>query len=216
MKDLKQLEKYRVEAPRETVRGFNAIFLGEMETYSFEFPSTEFMSSDLNEQQVIKTIISVNRKTGKVQIAASVYNSKQIMRSVTPNEMYTLKDYLLDPNENLVWYYDPRIDDIREVGFKVYTGQKFDMTNFVQHMLIFKKDYKTLLQEAYSKKVQKNKGYTYARGNVGENRYIHVQVKECFPWETLKIIAKREFGNRLVSVFFNEETKKHPNEYIIW
>ena len=69
---------------------------------------------------------------------------------------------------------------------------------------------------AYEKKLQKNKGFMYSRGTVGDWKFIHIQPQNPFPWMDLQAIAYREFKDCLSQVFINEENRVHPDHFVIW
>ena len=45
---------------------------------------------------------------------------------------------------------------------------------------------------------------------------MHMKVDPKFPWDMLQKMTLKVFRNSLVLVFFNEETKKHPDELVLW
>ncbi|MGN1297485.1 MAG: hypothetical protein ACI4VH_03525 [Clostridia bacterium] len=206
MKDLKasELKRYKVRAPLETQIGFNTFFPGS-KVSSFEFPI---------EKAILKTIVSeIGKKSTRISI--SCYNG-EMMRAVLPSEVYLIRDYLQNADESLVWQYNPVEEKLRSSGFKAFTQKNFDMNSFVLHMHEFTGNLPPI-KEAYSKKMQKNRGMFYSRGTIGEWKFIHIYVKNPFPWEILQKVAYKEFGTNLVQVFFNQETKKeHPKEFVIW
>lgn len=214
MKNLnsKELKRYRVPPPPGTTAKVNTILKGT-KVYSFEFPLFEVPDGN----PVLKTIVLTNEMRGScsARITASVYTKGSMMRPITPSEVYLIKDALQNPGECLVWQYNPIREKLRASNFRAITGKDFDMNNFVLHMYQFDGRLPPL-HYAYARKTQKNKGYVYCRGQIDGWKFVHVQTKDLFPWVILQKIADREFGNSLVQVFFNQETKEHPNEYVIW
>lgn len=205
MKDLKssELRRYKVQAPQETQVGFNNFFPGS-KVSSFEFP---------HEDLILKTIVSEVRNSKRISITC--YN-RDVMRAVHPSEVYLTRDFLQNPEESLVWQYNPILHKLRSSGFRTLTQKNFDMNSFVLHVHEFTGQLPPF-KEAYSKKMQKNRGMFYSRGTIEEWKFVHIQVKNPFPWEVLEKVSEKEFGNNLVQIFFNEETKKeNQEEFIIW
>lgn len=212
MKDLKnnpELKRYRTDPPigmEELFRRLSA----KSEVYAFEFPL---------EGEVLKTLIlknSIGRIGMHTKISVSIQSSdKSKMRPIYANEMYVLRNFLLNPDGTLVWQYSSKMDKIRSTGFRNATGNNFDMTDLVMQLMEFTGEMPPL-EEAYAKKTQKNKGLIYSRGTIGNWRFVHASVPGPEPWIVLKKIADREFKSKTVFVLFNKETEKHPYEYILW
>lgn len=207
MKDLKssELRRYKVQAPQETQVGFNNFFPGS-KVSSFEFP---------NEDLILKTIVSEVGKSKSTRISISCYN-RDTMRAVLPSEVYLTRDFLQNSDESLVWQHNPMIYNLRSLGFKKSKQKNFDMNSFVLHVHEFTGELPPF-KEAYSKKMQKNRGMFYSRGTIGEWKFVHIHVKDPFPWEVLQKVAEKEFGGNLVQIFFNQETKEeNQEEFVIW
>lgn len=211
MKDLEkdvELERYRTPAPQESVLGLNIFFPGS-KVYCFEFPEGDAF---------LRTMVSMCKWKGSIvtSISASFHsNNGCAMRALRPNDVYLFKDYLQNPDECLVWQYNPIREQMRAAMYRRHTRQNFDMNNFVLYTHEFNGDLPPL-KEAYEKEVEKGKGKLYAKGTIGQWKFVHVYTKEPFPWAKLQMIADKEFGNNLVQVFFNQETREHPNEFVIW
>lgn len=217
MKDLNgaELKEFRVNAPAETQVGLNMVF-GKTQVYSFEFPTKD--------SKILKTIVSFINRMGEttVRISSSVYNQEGItdnvidgMRRINMQDISLFKEYLQNEDETLVWQFIPQAEFLRAEGFRFFKGTDFDMTSFVIHFNEYTNELPDL-QVALDKKVQKNKGYMYSRGSVGEWKFVHAHIEDESPWEKLKAISKREFGENMTQVFFNKQTMEHPNEYVIW
>lgn len=210
MKDLetRELEQYKVQPPQETALGYSSLFTGS-KVYSFEIPL---------KQEILRTIIAICKWKGSIssRISASIHDeNKTFRRIVNQNEVYVLKDYLLNEEECLVWQYNPIIEGLRAANYRQYTGRNFDMNDAILQLNEFKGSLPPF-KEAYERKMQKNKGFFYGKGKHGEWEFVHMCTDKENPWSQLKQISKREFGNNLVQVFFNQETREHPDEFIIW
>ena len=210
MKNLEseELERYRIQAPQTMVEGFNAL-LPESKVYSFQFPV-----GDAN----LTTNVSIcNDWRGKVstRISASIRDRHLRTRAVKPNELYIYQAFLQNPDECLVWQYNPMLQRMRASLFKSYMGLQapIKMNNLILHTHEYNGQLPPL-KEAYEK--QLDGGKLYVKGTIGEWQFIHVYTKEFLPWVTLEKIAEKEFGEKLVQVFFNRETSEHPDEFVIW
>lgn len=211
MKDLRssELRRYRVPVPKETEIGLTTFFKGS-KAYCFEIPTTK--------EEYLKVIISEINNNGKTNTRMSITvidNYGRTMRATMLEEVYKAREILQEPKESIVWQYNPMIETLRSVGFKKITGNNFDMNNFVLQMHQYDGELPPF-EEAYNKKMQKNKGLFYSRGTIGEWKFIHILIKDVFPWAVIQKIADKEFKNNLVQIFFNAKTKEHPNEFIIW
>lgn len=210
MKNLesKELERYRVQAPNAMVEGFNA-FLPKSKLYSFKFPV---------EDATLTTNVSIiNDWRGKVstRISASISDRRLQIRAVKPSELYIYQAFLQNPDESLVWQYNPKLQKMRAEIFKSYMGLKatIKMNNFILHTHEYN-DHLPPLKKAYEKQLEEGK--FYVKGTAGEWQFIRVYTKELLPWVMLGKIAEREFEGKLVQVFFNKETSEHPDEFVIW
>lgn len=207
MKDLRKdpiLQRYRQE-PLPEVKSLFQKLSDTCKLHEFAFPLKE---------EVIKTLISEDPRM-YTQISVSIQSSDKI-RPISVPEIYLLKNFLLNPEESLVWTYRAEQDQKRSSGFRNVTGNNFDMTDLVIQLMEFTEEMPPL-EEAYKKKVRKNKGFFYSRGTIGSWKFIHISLPGTEPWILLKEIADREFKkSKSVFLLFNEETKKHPYEYILW
>ena len=209
------LLRYRVNSQEVNIPTSNVLLPNlTAKIQLFAFPISE--SENENQPKLLTQVFTYSEnKEKKAEIAIAVINDSGI-RTVASSEVYKVQERLQREEECFVWEYNQLREKLRSVGFKNLTGNNFDMNGSLQHFSEFNGKLPPL-QEAYNKKVQKNKGYLYSRGTIGEWSFIHFQTKEPFPWETLKIISHKEFGTEAdIEVFFNYETKKHPADYIIW
>lgn len=210
MKNLEseELGRYRVQSPQAMVEGFNAL-LPESKVYSFQFPAGD---------ATLTTNVSIsNDWRGKVstRISASVRDRSARIRAVKLSELYIYQAFLQNPDECLVWQYNPMLQKMRAEIFKSYMGLQapIKMNNFILHTHEYN-GHLPPLKEAYEKQLEAGK--FYVKGTVGEWQFIRVYTKELLPWVKLGKIAEKEFGGKLVQVFFNKETSEHPNEFVIW
>ena len=217
MKDLNgaELKQFRVNAPAETQVGLNMVF-GKTQVSSFEFPTED--------SKILKIIVSfLNRmEETTVRISSSVYNKEALtenvidgMRKINMKDIALFKKHIQNEDETLVWQFIPQAEYLRGQGFRFFKGTDFDMTSFVIHFNEYTNELPDF-EVAFDKKVQKNKGYMYSRGSVGEWKFVHALIEDEAPWEKLKAISKREFGDNMTQVFFNNKTMGRPNEYVIW
>lgn len=214
MKDPKSKELERFQVPvlgNYNVATVTKHLFPNSNVLSFDFPSC-----DTEDTPTLLTFVTYTKEADENLLIrlTTVSHDSGVMRALSPSEIYTIQDRLMYPNETLVWMYHEKSQAVRSQFFKKATNSNFDMTNFVLHMSEYKAELPPL-KEIYSKKVQKNRGYTYTRGTIRNWRYILVQTKNPFPWTEFQLITKREFGRSNFLVFFNEETKKHPNQYVV-
>lgn len=210
MKDLTsaELRRYILNTPLVGQNAMNALFPGS-KVYTLNLPT---------ESSILKTVIYIlpvkgGKKIAKVAITATNDPDKMI-RAVTSTEVYSVKDYIQNNDECLAWRFNPANETHRANVVGMYTGG-LDMNNFVLHLYEYDMELPPF-KEAYEKKMQKNKGMLFCRGTIGEWKFVRIQTKNPFPWMVLQAISKREFGNKPVHVFFNVETKEHPQDFIIW
>ena len=210
MKDLTnaELRRYILNTPLVGQNAMRALFPGS-NVYTLNFPI---------EGSILKTIIyilpAMNGKK-KIKFAITASNEKdEMIRAVTPMEVYSVQKYIQNKDECLAWEYNPALDKQRAKAVSMYTGG-LDMNNFVLHLYEYDMELPPF-KEAYEKKMQKNKGVLFSRGTIGEWKFAHIQTNHPFPWMVLQAVAKREFGLKPVHVFFNGETKEHPKDFIIW
>lgn len=207
MKDFKspELKRFMVDNPAE----FGSLFNSKV--YTFDIPI------DTESDEHIHTIVSIHPMQASeiIKISLSV-GSHQNVRALLEGEVYSVKDILLNPYETLVWQISYARENFRASAYRKFMNVDFDMCNFVLHMNQYNEEMPPF-EKAYAKKLQKNKGFTYSRGTIGNWKFIHVYTKNPFPWMDLQAIAIREFGkNSITRVFFNEETQKHPCHFVIW
>jgi len=207
MKNLESwnLKQYRVDPPIETEMGYK-LFFSDAKVYSFEFPL---------EQAILKTIITTCNWMS-TRLSASIINrSMNVSFIVTPEKIYFIQEKLQRPGECLVWQYHPEFEAMRSKTFKEFTQGEYDMNGTVLQLV----QYNGLLppfRRAYETSMKENGDVCYGKGSAGKWEFVHVKTNPDFPWKVLQDVAKREFGNNLVQVFFNEETKKHPDEFVLW
>lgn len=217
MKDLnsEELLRYRVNSQEVNTASSNGLLANlNISTYLFAFPISE--SENENQRKLLAQLCTYYKSNEKKASLAIGADANGGIRTVTSSEVYKVQERLQREGECFVWEYNQLIEKLRSSSFKRLTGYKFDMSSTLQHFSEFNGKLPPL-QEAYNKKVQRNEGYFYSRGTIGERKFIHLQTKEPFPWETLKFISSKEFGTEAyIEVFFNYETKKHPADYIIW
>lgn len=210
MKDLgsQELQRYRVSVPLETRMGLQVFFPGA-KVDSFEFPI---------QQAKLKTIVSTCTFRGmeSTRITASIQNPTLNMACiVTIDNVYFIQEQLQHSEECMVWQYNPVFEKMRAATFRATKGTEFDMNGVVLHLHEYVGEMPPL-KEAYDAKMQKNRGFYYGKGALGEWRFVHVKADRDFPWKTLQEVSEREFGQNLVQVFFNKETKEHPDEFVLW
>lgn len=210
MKNLesKELERHRIEPPEPTTAGFNAFFPGS-KVYSFEFPVGDAK---------LTTIITSSMWKGKIstRITASIHKTNnRKARAVKPSELYIYQAYLQNQDECLVWQHNPMLQRMRASVFQSVMGirQNVSMNNLILHTHEYSGEMPPL-KEAYE--MQQETGKLYVKGKIAEWQFVHVYTKELLPWRTLEKIAEKEFGDKLTQVFFNQETREHPDEFIIW
>lgn len=208
MKDLECLElrRYRVPAPIETEVGFKAFFPNS-KVYSFEFPI---------EQATLKTIITTCKYMGieSTRISASIF-SEMMSCIAMPKNVYLIQEQLQNSDECIVWQYNPRLEMLRAQMYRVNTGRNFDINGTVLQLNQYDGEIPAL-KDAYESRMQKNRGFYYGKGRIGRWKFVHLKADSDFPWKTLQEISQREFGDNLTQMFFNEETKKHPGEFVLW
>lgn len=211
MKDLNNfdLERFKSKNPAVSESALRALpFSLGVET--FDFPTED-------PKTLIRCIVSTHQFRPRQtfhKITASVV-APNMMRAISPREIYIIKDYLLEKDESISWRYNPSSDRLREATFKSVMNTDYGMNNFVIHLQQYDDEVPDF-EKAYSKKTQKNKSFTYSRGSIDNWKFIHVYTKNPFPWTELQAIAFREFGDTFVQVIMNEETRKYPDHYIIW
>lgn len=181
--------------------------------YTFDFPADD-------EGTVIRCIVSNHTfpngdEFNKITVSAM---NPSILRSVTPKELYRIKDYIMENTEHMVWKFEPSFEKARSKMYRSAMSSDIDMNNFVLHLQQISNDMPSRddFKVAYEKKLQKNKGFLYSRGTIGDWKFIHILTKNPFPWMDLQAIAYREFKDCLTQVFINEETRVHPDHFVIW
>ena len=208
--DSARLRPYRIEDPPDMAAGFKIFFPGS-KTYAFEFPMQE-------ENVVLRTLISTYSfmGMGSTRISTSIRNVKsETITTAGMKEIYQMQEYIQKSDECMVWQYEPFLERMRASGVKAMMDVDFDLrhcaTQFVQY-----NDRTPPLRVAYETEMKKDGEFVYARGSAGDWKFVHVKVDPTFPWDTLQKIAQKVFRNSLVLVFFNEETKKHSDELVLW
>lgn len=203
MKNLEsaRLKPYRVEPPAATAKGFGAFFPAS-KVYAFEFPEKD---------TILKSIVSVIHFMGmeSTRISMSVMIPyKQVLWTVRESDIYKLQEYLQRPGESFVWQYSHQLHQMRVESMKAAKGVEFDwlgsplqVVQSVGETPPFKQAYEAEINQ---------------KGTVGKWQFIHLKIDAEFPWETLQNVSDKVFRNNLVQVFFNEETKKHPGEFVVW
>ncbi len=204
MKNLEsaRLKPYRVEPPAATAKGFGAFFPAS-KVYAFEFPKDDIKR--------LKSIVSVVHLMGMefTKISMSVMiPSKQVFRTVGESDVYKMQEYLQRPGESFVWQYGQQLHQMLAKDIKAVKGVEFDWSK--NPLQVSQNIGETPpFKQAYEAEVNK-------KGTVGKWQFIHLKIDAEFPWETLQNVSDKVFRNNLVQVFFNEETKKHPGEFVVW
>lgn len=214
MKDLTSPELARFKPKFPTIsKNHLQMISPESKAYTFDFPADD-------EETILRCIVSTHKfssDNGFNKITISAMNPS-MLRAVTPNELYKVKDYIMESTEHMVWKFNPSYEKSRAKLYRAVTNSDFDMNNFVLHLQQADDDIPCSddFRIAYEKKLQKNKGFTYGRGTIGDWKFIHILTKNPFPWLDLQAIAYREFKDCLTQVFINEETRVHPDHFVIW
>lgn len=197
------LKQYRVSSPTGTELGFK-LFFPEAKVYSFEFTL---------DQAVLKVIINTGGWLA-TRLSATIVNQSNML-IVTPEIVYFLQEKLQRPGECLVWQYNSETEKLRSKTFKEFTKMAHDMNGTVLQLLQYEGQLPPF-RLAYETAMRENGGVCYGKGAAGKWEFVHVKTNPDFPWKVLKDVAQKEFGNKLVQMFFNEETKKYPNEFVLW
>lgn len=211
MKDfsLPEIRQYEVPfPPTPQISGAIASKLREVKSRSYLIPLE-------NGESIMVAIASY---AGTIKIGMSAFglsNGSKTMRAVGVNEVYKVINIFLEENEALVWTFDSIAYYKRAKMFRAFNGSSFDMNNF-NILFIVSDDCSLPFEQAYGKKVQKNKGYRYCRGNIGQYRFVHLEHKNPIPWTDLEVIANKEYAKGKSCVVFSKETEKRPNEFILW
>lgn len=207
--DSANLRRYKVENPLETEAGFKTFFPGS-KVYAYEFPK--------DDGRTIKSLVSTHSVFGikSTRISMSIENvEEQTIDTVGIEELYLVQGHLQRQDECFVWQYQQKLQQMREMAYKAAKGVDFDLRHGPVQVLEYVSGI-PLLEQAYQAKMQKNGKYTYGKGAIGQWNFVHVKADDEFPWEVLQAVAERVFKNNLVQVFFNEETRKHPGEFVLW
>lgn len=207
--DSARLKRYRVEDPALMAVGFKAFFPGS-QVYTFEFP--------LKENMVLRTLISTHffYGVGSTRISASILNEKEEgMATAGIQEIYLLKDYIQYPDECMVWQLDAELQQMRVSTIKSAVGVDFDWRHCPLQFVQYSGEMPPL-KNAYAAEMMENGQDTYCKGSEGKWRFVRLKINPEYPWEAVQEIARKVFKNNLVQVFFNEETRKHPDELILW
>lgn len=208
--DSARLKPYRIEDPPDMAIGFKTFFPGS-KTYAFEFPMQE---NDV----VLRTLISTYSFMGLESTRISTSIRDVVRDTITTagiKEIYQMQEYIQKSDECMVWQYEPALEKLRASGVKTMMGVDFNLRHCATQFLQYSGKLPPL-KVAYETEMKKDGEFVCARGSVGDWKFVHVKVDPGFPWDTLQKIAQKVFRNNLVLVFFNEETKKHSEELVLW
>ncbi len=205
-----RLKPYRIEDPPDMAMGFKTFFPGS-KTYAFEFPMKE-------ENVVLRTLVSTYSFMGleSTRISTSIRDvARDTITTAGISEIYQMKEYVQRADECMVWQYDVSLEKMRASGLKVMTGADFNLKHCAIQFLQYNGRIPPL-KVAYETEMKKEGEFVYARGSAGGWKFVHMKVDPKFPWDMLQKMTLKVFRNSLVLVFFNEETKKHPDELVLW